>query len=234
MRLAVGTLSILDPHLDPLRESRVSRSSKKAAPGRRLPVEAARRRDAYPLAIRVARLPAPDRNDLPPEDQAVWDRIAAVQGGVRGPFGVLMHVPRLADRVRAVEDYFRFDGDLPAADRELVILVTAREMEARYAWARHEHRAHEEGTPQEAVNAVRSNGPLDGLTKRDRLLIEITRALLRTRKLTDTQYAEAVAELGVPQLIELVALAGHYSLIGLTLGAFDVTPPDDLRASYTF
>ena len=47
----------------------------------------------------------------PPEDQAVWDGIAAVRGGVRGPFGVLMHVPQLADHVRALEHYFRFDGE---------------------------------------------------------------------------------------------------------------------------
>jgi 4-carboxymuconolactone decarboxylase len=205
-----------------------------AALGRRLPVDAAGRVDAYPVATCVARLPAPDRNRLPPEDQAVWDRIAAVRGGVRGPFGVLMHVPQLADRVRALEDYFRFDGDLPAADRELVILVTAREMEARYAWARHEHRAHEEGTSQKAIGAVRANAPLDELTKRDQLLIEITRAVVRTRRLTDTQYADATAELGTQQLIELVALAGHYSLIGLTLGVFDVPQPDDLPANYTF
>jgi 4-carboxymuconolactone decarboxylase len=184
----------------------------------------------------MSRLPAPDRNDLPHEDRAVWDRIVAVHGGVRGPFGVLMHVPQLADRVHALQDYFfRFNGrQLPAANRELVILVTAREMEARYAWARHEPIAHEEGTPQEAVAAVWANGSLEGLTKRDRLLIEITRALLRTRRLTDTQYAEAVAELGEPQLIELVALAGHYSLIGLTLGAFEVPLRDDLPANYTF
>ena len=182
----------------------------------------------------MSRLPAPDRNALAPEDQAVWDRIAAVRTGVRGPFGVLMHVPQLADRVRALEDYFRLDGELPGADRELVILVAAREMEARYAWARHEHRAHEEGTRQEAVDAVRTDVSLDGLTRRERLLVEITRALLRTRRLTDAQYAEAVAELGKRQLIELVALAGHYSLIGLTLGAFEVPQPDDLPASYTF
>ncbi len=182
----------------------------------------------------MVRLPPPERDALQPEEQAVWDRIAAVRSGVRGPFGVLMHVPQLADRVRALEDYFRFDGELPAADRELVILVTAREMEARYAWARHEHRAHEEGTPLEAVNAVRANGPIDNLSKRDRLLVETTRAVLRARRLTDAQYAEAVAELGTRQLIELVALAGHYSLIGMTVGVFDVPQPDDLPASYTF
>ncbi len=82
----------------------------------------------------MSRLPAPDRNGLPPEDQAVRDRIATVRGGVGGPFGVLMHVPQLADHVGALEDCFRFDGELPAAYRELVILVTAREMEACSAW----------------------------------------------------------------------------------------------------
>jgi 4-carboxymuconolactone decarboxylase len=182
----------------------------------------------------MVRLPPPDRDALEPDGQAVWDRIAAVRSGVRGPFGVLMHVPQLADRVRALEDYFRFDGELPGADRELVILVTAREMEARYAWARHEHRAREEGTSPEAVAAVRANGSLDKLGKRDRLLVEITRAVLRTRRLTDARYAEALAELGTRQLIELVALAGHYSLIGMTVGAFEVAQPDDLPASYTF
>jgi hypothetical protein len=43
-----------------------------------------------------------------------------------------------------------------------------------------------------------------------------------------------VAEVGERQLIELVVLAGHYSLIGLTLGAFEVPRPDDLPAGYTF
>lgn len=182
----------------------------------------------------MSRLPATERDALAPEDQAVWDRIAAVRGGVRGPFGVLIHVPQLADQVRALEDHFRFDAQLPAVDRELVILVAAREMEARYAWARHEHRAHEEGTRREAVDAVRTNAPLDGLTKRERLLVDITRSLLRTRRLSDAQYAEVQTELGERQLIELVALAGHYSLIGLTVGAFEIPQPDDLPASYTF
>jgi 4-carboxymuconolactone decarboxylase len=182
----------------------------------------------------MSRLAVPDRGALAAEDQAVWDRIAAVRSGVRGPYGVLMHVPKLADRVRALEDYFRFDAELPGPDRELVILVAAREMEARYAWARHEHRGHEEGTRQEAIEAVRTNASIQALTAREQLLIEVTRALLRSRRLPEDLYARAVAELGERQLIELVALAGHYSLIGLTLGAFEVPQPDDLPASYTF
>lgn len=175
----------------------------------------------------MSRLPLIDRDALAPEGQAVWDRIAAVRTGVRGPFGVLMHVPTLADRVAALEDYFRFNATLPALDRELVIMATAREMGARYPWARHEARGREVGTRSEAIEAVRVNGALEQLTARERLLVEIVRTLLRTRALPAELYERGLAELGRQQLIETVALAGHYSLIGMVVNAFDVAPPDN-------
>ena len=178
----------------------------------------------------MSRLPAVSRDTLAPEDQAVWDRIAAVRTGVRtgggGPFGVLMHVPALADRVAALEDYFRFNAALPAPDRELVILATAREMGARYPWTRHEARGREVGTRTEAIEAVRVNGSLEALTPRERLLVEIARSLLRTRSLSDELFARGMAELGREQLVETVALTGHYSLIGLIVNGFDVLAPD--------
>src|SRR5581483_2474019 len=94
----------------------------------------------YPEAHSGAkmRLPAVTRDALTPDEQAIWDRIDAVRPGFRGPYGVLIHVPVLAERVAALEDYFRFDAALPAADRELVVLAVVREAGARYAWVRHE------------------------------------------------------------------------------------------------
>jgi 4-carboxymuconolactone decarboxylase len=175
----------------------------------------------------MSRLPVINREALDPDDQLVWDRIAAVRTGVRGPFGVLMHVPALADRIAALEDYFRFNAALPAVDRELVIMASAREMNARYPWARHEARGREVGTRTEAIEAVRVNGTLERLTARERLLVEIVRILLRTHALPDALYTRALAELGEQQLIETVALVGHYSLIGLTVNAFDVAAPDN-------
>ncbi len=178
----------------------------------------------------MSRLPAVSREALSPEDQAVWDRIAAVRAGVRagagGPFGILMHVPALADRVAALEDYFRFNAALPAADRELVILATAREMGARYPWTRHEIRARQVGTRTEAIEAVRADGSLEELMPRERLLVEIVRALFRARALSDELFARGLAELGRRQLVETVTLAGHYTLVGLVVNAFDVVPPD--------
>jgi 4-carboxymuconolactone decarboxylase len=175
----------------------------------------------------MSRLPEVSRASLDPAGQAVWERIAAVRGGVRGPFGVLIHVPALAERVAALEDYFRFDAALPGADRELVVMATAREAGARYAWSRHEARGREEGTRPEAIELVRAHGSLDGLTPRERVLVQLVRSLFRERTLPEPLFAEAAAELGEEQLVETVALIGHYSLVGHILNGFDVPPPDD-------
>jgi 4-carboxymuconolactone decarboxylase len=145
----------------------------------------------------------------------------------RGPYRSARTLRSIADRVAALEDYFRFNAALPAVDRELVIMATAREMGARYPWARHEARGREVGTRTEAIEAVRANDALEQLTPRERLLVEIVRTLLRTRTLPDELYARGLAELGRQQLIETVGLIGHYSLIGFTVNAFDVAPPDD-------
>jgi 4-carboxymuconolactone decarboxylase len=181
----------------------------------------------------MSRLPAVDRGALAPEDQAIWDRIAAVRTGLRdgaGPFGVLMHVPALAERIAALEDYFRDSSALAGPDRELTIMATARELNARYAWVRHEARGREVGTRPEAIEVLRANDGVDELTPREQLLVEMTRSLLRSHTIPAALFDRAMKELGQQQLIELVALVGQYTLVGLVLGGFEVPPPEGARS----
>src|ERR1044071_8929991 len=89
----------------------------------------------------MSRLPAAKRDDLPVEHQKIWDHIHAARTGGGGPYSMLMHSPAMAQYFAATEDYFRNDSSLPDADREIMILAAARELDARYAWCRHEIRA---------------------------------------------------------------------------------------------
>lgn len=174
----------------------------------------------------MSRLPLLDPAALEPGAQAIWNHIAASRSGnagtMRGPYQVLMNIPGLAERIGAVEDYFRFEAELPAPDRELVILATARDAGARYAWARHEVRGRETGTRPEAIEALRSLGPLDGLTERERLIVEVVRELRRTATLSEATFQRALDVLGQRQLIEVVALSGHYGIVGSVINAFGV------------
>ncbi len=178
------------------------------------------------------RLPRVTRDALAPDEQAIWDRIDAVRPGFRGPYGVLIHVPRLAERVAALEDYFRFEAALPAADRELVVLAAVREAGARYAWVRHEAAGRQAGVRPEAIEILRAHGATDGLTPRESLLVEIAHALLRTRTLSDELFGRGLAELGERQLVEVVTLVGHYNMIGFIANGFDVQPPADSPPSF--
>jgi 4-carboxymuconolactone decarboxylase len=170
----------------------------------------------------MGRLPVISRDKLSTENQAVWDRIMAGRSGAGGPYGALFHVPGLAERVGAVENYFRFDGALAQIDRELIILATARELGAHYPWNRHEIRGREAGVRTEAIEALRANGTLDALTAHERLLVEMVRNILRRHQVTDELFAGALAELGPEKLVEMVALIGHYCLIGSIANTFGV------------
>lgn len=125
----------------------------------------------------MTRIPEPTRDQLPADAQATFDRTVTTRGGLRGPYGVLLHHPALADRVAALGEQLRFCSRLAGADRELAILATAREVDAPDEWAAHEPIALQEGTRAEAIAVVRERRPTEGLAPREAVLIDTTCAL---------------------------------------------------------
>lgn len=180
----------------------------------------------------MARLPEPRREDLSPEDQAAWDSIQASRGSVRGPFLPLMHHPALAERVAAVGDLVRFHGVLSGAERELAICAAGREVEARYEWQAHAPLALKEGAREEAIEAVRTQGPTDSLSERERLIIDLVRSQYREHRIPDDLYAQAEAAFGRKGLVELIVLAGYYGMIGFVLNAFAVDLPEGVKPAF--
>jgi 4-carboxymuconolactone decarboxylase len=49
--------------------------------------------------------------------------------------------------------------------------------------------------------------------------------LLKTRKVCAATYERAIAEIGLTAVVELVGILGYYSLVSLTINAFEVPPP---------
>lgn len=180
----------------------------------------------------MARLARPKREDLSPETQKVWDKVGNPDGSLRGPHAALIYVPPLSERIGELGDFLRNHGALPAPDRELAIVATVREGEARFAWQAHERAGRNAGTRPEAIEAVRSKGSLDALAPRERLIVEVVRALAREHKLSDDLFQRALAEFGREQLVELVALSGYYGLVGFVLNAFEVDLPPNAAPTF--
>ncbi len=172
--------------------------------------------------------PRPARRSVA-EHQKIWDHINAVRTGGGGPYSMLLHSPAMAQHFAATEDYFRTESLLPDADREMIILTAAREVEARYAWSRHEVRAHKVGVQPEVIEALRAKTSIEKFTGRERLLVEFTRTLMRDHSLPDDLFARMEREFGLAKFIEAVGLLGHYITIGTVIRLFDVQPPEGTK-----
>jgi len=174
----------------------------------------------------MARVPELEPENLSAEQKRVYAEIQnRVRGGsVRGPFAVLLQAPHVADNAVRLYSAFR-DAKLEKRLFELMILVVARNASAQFEWFAHAPRAIEAGISAETVEAIRHHRT-PSLTREDEKLVYDTVLELSVQKrLSQASYDRALAALGMERLVELIAGAGFYTMIALTLNAFEVPVP---------
>jgi 4-carboxymuconolactone decarboxylase len=71
--------------------------------------------------------PITDKSNLPSEHHAVADAVVKVFGHIRGPFSMLLHSPKLAERVLPLIPFFREQCIVEPKLRFVAILTAARE-----------------------------------------------------------------------------------------------------------
>ena len=175
----------------------------------------------------MARLPDVAREQLKPDEQAYFDAIADTGGGMtieKGPYGILLHSPRLAALISAVGGYVRRETALADSLREVVILATARQIESQYEFAIHAPWAREAGVSDETISAIAQGTAPQGLSGDEELLVRYTQELLRDRKISDTTFNGVKDRFGVRMTVDLTGLIGFYILVGNVLAAFDAEP----------
>lgn len=172
------------------------------------------------------RLPLPRREELDPEAQRIWDRLADPAGGtlrgLRGPGGIQLHSPELSRRSRPVNHYLRYEAGLGGRVRELAILATARELDSRFEWAAHEGAALAEGIAPTLIDVIRHRQASGGLPEADAVVIDLAREIFGARHVSPATYARALGLFGRRRLVDLVALIGNYAATAALLTAFDM------------
>ena len=76
--------------------------------------------------------PVAGKDDLAPEYQHVFDQVMQVFGRVRGPFGVLLHSPKLAERLLPMVPFAREGTIVEPQLRQIAILAAVRERDSDY------------------------------------------------------------------------------------------------------
>jgi len=170
--------------------------------------------------------PVTGKADVAPEYQAVVDQVLAVFGSVRGPFSILLHSPKLAERLLRLVTFNREDSVVPGNLRSLAILATVREKEAAYVWSAQVGAARRAGVPESTIDLLRAKGDPSGLPAEQRDIINYTRQLMRTNRVEQPVFDALRERFGVQWLVELTAAANYFAFLSGMVNAFEVPAPE--------
>lgn len=172
------------------------------------------------------RLPPIDPQNLSETQRVVYDRIAnGPRKGVRGPLAIWLHRPELAECAQALGRYCRYDSCLDPRLSELAILLLGRHWIAEYEWAAHKPFALEAGLALDIIDAIRDGRNPDFKNADEALVYRFVRELHDQRNVSDEVYREFTQLLGTDAAVDLVGIAGYYTLISMTIKVFEVPPP---------
>ena len=171
--------------------------------------------------------PITGKSDVPSEHHALVDKVLKVFGGVRGPFSVLLHSPRMAERLFSLGDFYREECIVELRLRVLAILVAARERQGAYVWAAQINAARRAGVREEAIDLIRAKADPSRFPVEEREIVTYAEQLMRTNRVEQSAFDALKNRYGVQWLIELTAVTNYYGLLCGIVSAFEVSPPSD-------
>lgn len=119
-----------------------------------------------------------------------------------------------------VYNRFLADGELPATLREIVILRIAFLNESEFEWVEHVDIGRWVGLGDEHFEAVKEGADASIWSDTERLCLRAADQLSRTNDIDDELWSRLSAALETRQLMELVFVAGTYTLMAWVLRTF--------------
>jgi len=170
-----------------------------------------------PAAGRGPRLPRVERADATPEQVRVLDELLAARGKPGGRlanlYAMMLHRPEVARRMGAVGAYCRFHSSPDELVREAAILAVCLALDFGYETAAHEEIARARGMPATSLEALRQ-GAWAELPAEMAVAVRFVRAAI-AGPVDDDVIVAVRAAFGVSGLVDLTAMAAHYSALAV-------------------
>lgn len=181
----------------------------------------------------MSRLPDLDPAKFSPEQKKVHEAIlAGPRGKVVGPLKVWLNNPGLAEHAQALGAYARFNSSLPPRLSELAICVTGAFWKAEFEWYAHAPLAMKAGIAPAAIEAIRTGGTPKFTKADEQVIYDFATELVKTKRVSAGVFERAKNELGQTSVIDLVGIIGYYSLVSVTLNAFELPLPDGEKTQF--
>ena len=170
---------------------------------------------------------------LAPEDRD--ERTAELLSSLRVPgengerpdlniFATLARHPRLLKRWSAFGGVLLYRGELPARERELLVLRTAWNCRADYEWGQHARIGVDAGLTADEVAAVANDAASadPAWSDGDAALLRAADELHADAHISDATWAALAGRWSEAQLIEVCMVVGQYHLAAFTLNSLGV------------
>ena len=170
----------------------------------------------------MSRIPELSREGLEAEGQQLYDHILAARGSIAGPFRVWLYSPEFTRRATQLGEFLRCRTSLSPRLSELVILITARCQASEAEWAIHEPLARKAGLPDDLIEALQANRRPAFAEPEEEALYDFCQQLHRTHTAEEATLRRLLDALGNKAAVEVTGLCGYYTMVAMTLNAFDI------------
>jgi 4-carboxymuconolactone decarboxylase len=146
-------------------------------------------------------------------------------GALLGPWNPWLHHPKFGEPIWDLTKVAASNSSVPAAIREIAILVTGAHFKAPYEIYAHEIVAKRKGLSNEKVAAIVAGRRPSDLTNEEAVAYDFARALVSGGVLRETPYRAAVEQFGTQGAAGLSYLVGYSCMVSVTLNTYDVPVP---------
>jgi 4-carboxymuconolactone decarboxylase len=165
-------------------------------------------------------------DQLDPSALALGEEIMKISSvGLGGPYNIMLRSPVMADRLKRLLDYLRFNTSLPTRLNEFAIIIQGRLWTSQVEWYAHYPLALKAGLKQSIADDLKANIRPRGMQPDEEIVYDVSMELSKNHKISDDLFARAKAVLGERQLVDLVAVNGTYVMVAMLLAVGEVTVP---------
>jgi 4-carboxymuconolactone decarboxylase len=178
---------------------------------------------------RMPPIPADKLTDA--QKKAIEEFKAARAVDISGPFVPMLRSPEVMNRARAMGDYLRFKSSLPPRLSEFVILMTARRWTQQYEWNAHAPLAVKGGLHADIVKAVAEGRRPEQMADDEAIVYALFDEIQRQQSVSDATYARAVGKIGEQGVVDVMGIAGYYTMLAMVMNTARTPLPDGAKPS---
>jgi 4-carboxymuconolactone decarboxylase len=160
------------------------------------------------------------------QKQTYDESIAGKRGAPPPPMMAWLNSPEMARHATRLGEFLRFDTVFPARISEIAILVTARHWTAHYEWFAHKRLALKGGLDPKIIDDIRDRRTPQFDDPKAKLVYDVAKSLHEGHGIAKGLYDEAVKMVGERGITEIIGLCGYYTMVSMTLNAFEFGLPD--------